>query len=256
MVPRSSAGKSRKSHKSRKTTPETPTPAGSPSSTALREQATPLTNPLVPILQGNAEGADAPSLPDQRDHQDQDSKKAAISTDTPTEDPQKQWWWRPTDSKARKTAEKVLVMRTAGRDDKEIAKKLKTTEATVRQYAYLARKNGWWRENEEGVEETVDVESELALNIDRKVVRNISASLDGQMTNWQTHEMTIAAAKGRGMFRNHDVVKNEGGLQLQAVQIQVIMPPVGAGDQLPQIDEAQMGGVPAYVEAEVVGDGE
>lgn len=237
MVPRSSAGKSRKSHKSRKTTVESPPPAGSPSSTALREQAAPLTNPLALVLQG-----DAPA----------DGKKDATNTDIPTEDPAKQWWYRPADSKARKIAEKVLVMRTAGRDDKEIAKKLKTTENTVRQYVYLARKNGWWKENEEGVEEVVDVESELALNIDRKVVRNISASLDGQMTNWQTHEMTIAAAKGRGMFRNHDVVKNEGGAMMQAVQIQVVMPAVGAGDQLPQVDESQMGGIPAYTEAELV----
>jgi hypothetical protein len=102
-------------------------------------------------------------------------------------------------------------------------------------------------------DEPVDLELELALSVDRKVVRNIGAALDGGVTNYQTHEMTIAAAKGRGIFKNHEVNKNDGAAQMAVVAIQVVMPPVGAADQLPQVKEDQMGGVPAYVDGDVVG---
>jgi transposase len=162
-------------------------------------------------------------------------------------DPTKQWWFRKPDSKARKIAEKIAVLDAAGHDDKTIAKKLKTTNGTIHQYRYLARKNGWW----DSEDQPIDLEVELALDVERKVVRNISASLDGQMTNWQTHEMTIAAAKGRGIFKNHE--KSEGSQAvMQAVAIQVVMPAIGAGDQMPEIADAMWGGVAAFEEGEVI----
>lgn len=155
----------------------------------------------------------------------------------------KPFWYRPPDSKARKQFEKIAVMREAGRPDHEIAKRLHTTEQNVRQIVYLAKKNGW--ADDDG--EPVDVEAELAMEVDRKVVRNISSTLDGQMTNWQTHEMTIAAAKGRGIFKNHE--KSEGGhVQLPVVAIRIEMPTLGAPQQ---IVESNVGGTPAYIEGEL-----
>ena len=212
---------------------------GGPSSTALAT-ATPAAPPMSPTGDNVAMMKLA---------QDIKEAKAAPEVDTPVpaEVPKKQWWYRPPDSKARKLVEKIVVMREAGHEDKAIAKRLKTTEQSVRQYMYMGRKNGWLNAEDE----PVDLELELALNVDRKVVRNVSASLDGQMTNWQTHEMTIAAAKGRGIFKSHEVSKNDGGNALSVVAIKVIMPAVGASDQMPEIREDQMGGVPAYVEGEV-----
>ncbi len=221
------AGSTRKTHKSRKTTPEPASEPG-PSSVALATvPPIPPDNPTAAII-----AAEAPSL----------DKALDIATDVPTVDPKKQWWHRPSDSKARKKAEKIAVMRAAGHKSDVIAKRLHTTEGTVRQIMFIARKNGWLDDNDE----PVDLEAELAFEVDRKIVRNVSASLDGQMTNWQTHEMTIAAAKGRGVFKTHEVNKNEGVQSMPLVAIQVVMPPVGAGDQLPDIKEDQMGGVPAY----------
>lgn len=243
------AGSTRKTHKTRKTTPTQASEQG-PSSTALATQASlpaPPSNPLLRILKYG----EAFKLEDEGALAKTESKEDATesgSTGVPAVDPKKQWWYRPHDSKARKLVEKIVVMRAAGHDDKEIAKRLKTTEGSVRQYVYLAKKNNWLNEDDE----PVDIESELALTIDRKIVRNIDASLDGNMTNWQTHEMTIAAAKGRGHFKTHEVSKNEGPTSLPVVAIQVIMPPVGAGDQLPEVREDQMGGIPAYTEGEVL----
>ena len=224
------AGQSRKSHKSRKTEPSVP--GSGPSSTAIA---------TVP-----------PSTPTALDQllADKGDKHSVVDTPTPAIVPSKQWWYRPADSKARKIVDKIVVHRAAGRSDADIAKLVKTTEASVRQYVYLARKNGWLDDEDA----PVDLEAELALDVDRKVVRNIGAALDGQMTNWQTHEMTMAAAKGRGIFKTHE--KSDGAVQtaLPVVAIQVIMPTIGAEDQRPEITEADMGGVPAYTDGEVEED--
>jgi predicted transcriptional regulator len=158
----------------------------------------------------------------------------------------KQSWYRPADSKARKLVDKIVVHRAAGRQDAEIAKLLKTTEQSIRQYVYIAKKNGWL--DSEG--EPVDLEAELAHNIDAKIVRNISASLDGKMTNWQTHEMTIKAAGGRGIFKDHS--KTEGQVLMAPVAIQIIMPPLAEGQQRMEIPADMLGGTPAFTDGEVV----
>lgn len=237
------AGSTRKSHKSRKTTAQKPGkpdipvmseggPSSAPLTTAEPSAPIPLQNPLALALRNRLA------------KDDKASAEPGRTTEIISPEPKKQWWYREPDSKTRKLAEKVVVMRAAGRQDAEIAKRLKTTAPTIRQAVYVARKNGWLDDNDE----PVDLEVELAMDVDRKVVRNVSASLDGQMTNWQTHEMTIAAAKGRGIF------KADAGKAVDAsmpmVAIQVIMPPVGADDQ--RVREDEMGGVPAYIEAETL----
>lgn len=229
------AGSTRKSHKSRKTEP-TPVPANGPSSVALVTQKLPPSDKALTL--GDVIDFDTP------ESKKKDSEK---NLEVPAVIASKQWWYRPADSKARKIAERIAVLDAAGHRDEAIAKKLHTTAPSVRQYRYIAKKNGWL--DEDG--EPVDVELEMAMDVDRKVVRNISASLDGQMTNWQTHEMTIAAAKGRGHFKSHEVIKGDSAVSMPVVAIQVVMPPVGAGDQRPEIREDQMGGLPAYEEGEV-----
>lgn len=233
------AGSSRKTHKSLKTTSVLPGAAGyllakvsepvPPESSMPPEEATGLALAGVPPSALTTTPLPTPdSIPQEAD-------------------PKKQYWWRPADSKTRAQVAKIVVLRAAGHKDAAIAKKLKTTDHTIRHAMYVGRKNGWL----DADDEVVDVEAELAFNIDRKIVRNLSASLDGQMTNWQTHEMTIAAAKGRGHFKNHEVSKNDGPAQLGVVAIQVIMPALGAQDQLPELPDDQVGGVPSYLEAEV-----
>lgn len=231
-----------KSHKSRKTQAKQPVKGDSLSAVGSTPPSA-----LVP-----ANRPSPPSKPeetgDTKPAANMDEAQARVDTGVPQEKPaQQQSWYRPPDSKARKLVDKIVVHRAAGRSDAEIAKLLKTTEQSIRQYVYLGKKNGWL--DDEG--EPIDLEAELAVNIDRKIVRNISATLDGQMTNWQTHEMTIAAAKGRRIFKSGEEGSAQA-LQLPVVAIQVVMPTLGAGDQMPEVREDQMGGVPAYVEGEVV----
>ena len=211
-------------------------PVEGPSSLALATvdtTSTPVENPLGALLKSAQEkGGDS------------------VDTGIPTEDPKKQWWIRKPTSPIRKKAEKIAVMRAAGHKDAEIAKRLKTTAGTVQQMMFLARKNHWLDDDDE----PVDLELEMAMTVDRKVVRNLNASLDGQMTNWQTHETTLAAAKGRGHFKTHEVSAKESGQGMSVVAIQVIMPPVGAGDQKPEVREDQMGGAPLYLEGDLEGE--
>jgi predicted transcriptional regulator len=221
-----------KSHKSRKTEKKAPSPKVDATAKPSRSE---LPGALVAIPPTGDPAATSQLSP-------------VILPLPEAQEPKKQGWYRPPDSKARKLVDKIVVHREAGRSDAEIAKILKTTEASVRQYVYIAKKNGWL--DDEGA--PVDLEAELALNIDAKVVRNIAASLDGHMTNYQTHEMTLAAAKGRGMFKSSEAAATSAA-SLPVVAIQVIMPTIGAGDQMQmqQIAEDQMGGVPAYIDGEV-----
>ena len=231
-----------KSHKSRKTADQ---PPGKPRQrTSLPEQtpqdglpppisatATPTRPPENEIVTALVKTEDTP---DQRD-----TIPAPLAA-------KKQWWFRQPNSKTRKVAEKIAVLDAAGHPDAVIAKRLKTTELTVRQTRYLAKKNGWWDENDEAI----DLEAELAMNIDRKIVRNIDAALDGSMTNWQTHEMTIAAAKGRGVFKTHEKSESANTLMMP-VAIQIVMPPVGTSDQQMDIPDDMVGGTPSYIEGEI-----
>lgn len=232
-----------KSHKSRKTGSRKPRQSakdsnaapGRDSSSTAPAAMTPSLDPTLVLDQGNIE---------------------AVTENTPTDmvplDPKTQPWYREPTSKTRKQFDKIMVATAAGKSAEEIAKKLGTTAGNVRFVRYIGRKNGWCDDNDE----LVDLEAELAFTIDRKIVRNIDRALDGQMTNWQTHEMTMAAAKGRGHFKNHDVIKTEGSNGMQVVAIKVVMPAIGAEDQKPEIGPDQMGGVPAYMDAEVVSEPE
>mgnify|MGYP001583607559 CR=1 FL=1 len=167
------------------------------------------------------------------------------ATSVPTPLPrEKQPWYRPPDSKFRKQAEKIAVHRAAGRKAPEIAKRMGTTEGNIRHVEYIARKNGWY--DDDG--EPVDLEADMAMTMDRKLVRNIDASLDGQMTNWQTHEMTLELMKRRKVI--NDVEQNaDPHTGLSVVAIRIEMPAIGAGDQT--FIEENVGGTPAYLEGEV-----
>lgn len=179
--------------------------------------------------------------------QAKDVADASIDTGIIQEEPAKQWWYRKPDSKARKLAEKIAVADAAGLPDKEIAKKLKTTEGTIKVTRYLAKKNGWW----DSEDEPIDLDTEMALSAERKAVRNLNAGLDGKMTNWQTHELTMATLKGRGLLRNHEAAKSDQGASVGMIGIQIIMPPMGAGDQKVEIPDTMVGGVPAFIDGEV-----
>ena len=243
----SRGGTTTKSHKSRKTDPvSAPADGTSSVSLAILPAGPPLPVPTPDQFSTVGSTLAAPTT--------EERHGPNVATGVPEPEPEpRQWWYRPHDSKARKLVEKIVVLDVAGWKNADIAKKLHTTPATISQYRYIGKKNGWMRIDESGEPEIVDIEAELAMNVDRKIVRNIDASLDGHMTNWQTHEMTMAAAKGRGIFKDAAAKAALSIGELPIVAIQVIMPTIGVLDQ--RIDETNVGGVPAYAEAEIVEEG-
>ena len=260
----------RRTHKSQKTAPEAAL-AGKPrrSPVMLSEppplapaKAEPPSAPLThlavtfPDPMGDKIAAIAERREDRERRQKESAERKAAALEAPADtgipepDPTKQWWYRRPDSKARKQCEQIALMDASGVKDVDIAKRLNKgghnyTPQYIANLRYIARKNGWW----DSEDQPIDVEADLALEIDRKVVRNVSAALDGQMTNWQTHEMTIQAAKGRGLFKNHEIAKHEGAQTLGIIGVQIIMPPNSEEHEMLSPDEC--GGVPGFIEGEI-----
>ena len=134
----------------------------------------------------------------------------------------------------------MLAMRAMGASNDDIAKELGLAERTLRQYLYLAGRNGWLR--------TADPAEELEFALSHKVVRNVSAILDGEVATAQQHDMTIEMAKGIGLFKTHTTVKSEGVASSMTLAVKIEMP-VGV---VPEVSTDHMGGAPAYIEGEVV----
>lgn len=153
-------------------------------------------------------------------------------------------WRRAHDSKSRKKVAKILVLKMAGHSTAQVAEKLGISPENVRHYLYLAGKNGWLN----GGAELVEPSEVLAFETAHKVVRNISRTLDGHFATDQQHEMTIEAAKGLGLFKTHQVVKNEGQqgaapvLEMRIVNVQVAAPQA--------LPVETIGGQAAYIDGE------
>lgn len=105
-------------------------------------------------------------------------------------------------SHERQNAIKALEMRYEGKTLIEIAETLGYASATVVS-ALLSRagKLGWFK--------TANADDHLTYKTVHKIVKNIDKDLaQGSLTRGQ-REMTIAAAKGRGLFKTYEEVKTD-----------------------------------------------
>jgi hypothetical protein len=69
----------------------------------------------------------------------------------------------------------ILTMRVAGLSDEDIAKDMGLSQGTIRNYLYLAGRNGWL--TAEAISNPVDT---IEYSMLHKVVRNLDASLDSE----------------------------------------------------------------------------
>lgn len=159
----------------------------------------------------------------------------------------------PANSKVRKKAAQIVALKIAGRDNDEIAKLVHLSPRTLKQYMYIAGQNGWLT--------TADPDDDLEFRLKHKIVRNVEGVLDGTLVpNPSQQEMTIAAAKGTGLFKQHDAnAKGAMTLPPMAIQVNVIGGPAMLGQrtnshQLDQFPEGSVGGCPAYVEGQAIGE--
>lgn len=157
-------------------------------------------------------------------------------------------WRRAHDSKSRKKVAKILTLKMAGYKTSAIAERLKTTPENIRHYVYIAGKNGWLAGS--GVD-LVDPAETLAFETSHKVVRNINRTLDGAVYSPQTHEMTIEVAKGLGLLKTHQVVKNEGQAQAPILQMRIVNVQMVPGQDALSLPEDTVGGQASYIDGQV-----
>lgn len=145
-------------------------------------------------------------------------------------------------NKQRAAARQIILLKAQGLSHAEIGEKLGLSVRNVTNLVYLAGRNGWLT--------TEDVTERLKFSTAHKVVRNVDAVLDGVVLHAGQQEMTIAAAKGLGLFVNHEVTKGEVANQslVLGVKIEVVghkgIP--APGRQL--TDGGNTGGTPMYRE--------
>ena len=140
----------------------------------------------------------------------------------------------PKDAKVYKVVTAALALRAQGLASDEIAEHLGMKAATIRQYLYRANKRGWIN-----IHSFVDPHDQIDFVLASKTVRNVDELLDKR-----DKDVTIEAAKGFGLFKQHQVVKNDGPANVGlALSVKVEMPPAILGAAtLPQLPATTLGG--------------
>lgn len=148
----------------------------------------------------------------------------------------------PGTPKMRARVAAIVALQIQGFTGKEIAEKLGFAEASIRQWKWMAGKYGWLK---------TDDPHEYAENvIIHKVVKGLEELVDHRdsITGLPNREVVLESAKGLGVFKDHSKPEVAPAQQANMLSINVIFP----DGPRPEARAGNMGGVPAYVEAEVV----
>ena len=143
----------------------------------------------------------------------------------------------------RQKANQAMALKAEGVSYEEIAKAIGYKNAHgVADLLYDAGKKGW-------LAATPDVDAHLTYITAHKIVRNVDKQLDGEDLTEQQHKMTIAAARGRGLFKQYEEGKAETsqGQMLLAVKVEI----VGEKTDIKSLPAENVGGRPAYLEGQV-----
>ncbi len=148
----------------------------------------------------------------------------------------------PKDSKTYKVAAAYFGLRAQGMKLAEISETLGIPKQTIQTYVKRSISAGWFT-----YKESMDVEDQIEYSIPDKVVRNVNEFLDAR-----DKDMTVEAAKGLGIFKQHQAVKVDGAVNVgMALSVRVEMPPLKDGQSPIAILPGSVGGTPA-LEGEVV----
>lgn len=109
----------------------------------------------------------------------------------------------------------ILSCRALGMSDKEIAEKLGIKVKSVQQYMWIAGKRGYLSQS--------SPKERMEFELPHKIVRNVSAFLDSENPK-ERFEMTVEAAKGTGIFKQHQAIKQDGMVQMAQISVNVVMP--------------------------------
>jgi hypothetical protein len=142
----------------------------------------------------------------------------------------------------RETAVKIMGMRLAGATEDEICQVLGLLKETVKNYIYIAGRNGWLTYH--------SAREQIENSIIPKVLQNIQEGLDDTHRNEKTQMQvkTLVALKVADgtVFKGFDTGTGQvSAPTMIAVKIEMPIGPV------PQVREGTTGGAGAYIEGEV-----
>jgi len=141
-----------------------------------------------------------------------------------------------------RTGMQIVAMRLTGMTEEEIAKTLGLSKHTLAGYVYLCHKNGWL--------DLPTARESIMFNLLPKAVKNIYRALDSEhrLRDGMEERTAVALEVVKGTeFKGWDQ-RPDGGGQTTVVAVRIEMPEGPA----PTVREETLGGVPAYVNADVV----
>jgi hypothetical protein len=154
----------------------------------------------------------------------------------------KKWAVIPAEGKIHQTVKAIQVLRQDGFSTQEISEKLGIKPASIRQYMWIAGKNGWLN--------PLDPYERAHSELVHRAVSNAEEWLharDGK-TGLPDKEFTLEAMKGLGIFGSGPAQQSEQG-HTNVLAINITMP---TGGNLPTMRDGNAGGVGAYVDGEIV----
>ena len=155
----------------------------------------------------------------------------------------------PKDSRVYKVAMAYVALKAQGKKLSEIAEILNLPKDTVSTYVKRAHQRGWVNRNS-----FIDPEDQLDVVLKSDTIRNVAQFLNDEDKSVRK-EVTLEAAKGLGIFKNHQAIKTEGQQNIGfALKVDVVMPQAPVSSSPVVIRPGSVGGQPA-IEGELVEDG-
>lgn len=153
----------------------------------------------------------------------------------------------PKDSKIYKAVLAYKALKAQGYKTVDIAEHLHLAPNTIKQYVCYAGKRGWLT-----FEDLSQPEDQLEVVLAGKAVRNLNQLLDDADGCKGDKIITLEVAKGLGLLKQHQVVKNDSANQVGvALSVNFTMPEGLATT----VRAGSCGGAPAF-EGEIVPDAE
>lgn len=169
--------------------------------------------------------------------------EGGISVTTPKD--KKPYWYVERGSKIHIAAMRILTMRAAGADDKDIAQQLDIKLQTLSNYVHMAQKSGLIESD------YLKARDQLEFAIVPKALRNIAEALDDnarhQTSGMKVKDQVALKIVEGTVFKEFDQTDGLANVNT-AIGINIIMPP----GPVQQVREGAIGGVPAFSDGVLV----
>jgi predicted transcriptional regulator len=151
----------------------------------------------------------------------------------------------PPDSSVRSKVYQILAMRVEGVSEEEIATAMGLKPATISQYMWIAGRSGW-------LGDMANPKDKLQYEMMHKVVRNLDTALDddSRLRTGMPVKTDVALKVAEGTLFKQFSEEKGSAVQTNLLSIRVVV----EGGEKPQVREDAIGGMPAYVEGETVGE--